>query len=93
MYRIPPLHAGLAMISDFLGAELSGDCTGDYIDDTTTGKTVYRGDCSVAENSCPDHVGYDHINNYMNYGTDRCQMHFTPLQGARMRLLFGLRKK
>ncbi|CAK1363142.1 unnamed protein product [Cercospora beticola] len=67
----------------------SCDGPGDYVDDTTVGIHVYRGDCTAAVNSCPDHVGYDDISNYMNYGKDVCDMHFTALQGQRMRVLYG----
>jgi hypothetical protein len=64
-----------------------GGCTapGDYVDDTAFEASPAFG-CPVGRDSCPNHAGNDPIENFMDYSDDSCLIHFSTMQGARMRL-------
>jgi PKD repeat protein len=87
-----PYHKGRTTtheIGHWLGLRhIWGDqegCTGsDYCSDTpVAGAPNYR--CTAGTNSCPDNIGNDMIENYMDYTNDECMNIFTLEQKARMR--------
>ena len=57
---------------------------GDFIGDTPTQAGNTFGACPIGRDSCPALAGSDDIPNLMNYATDECWDHFTPVQADAM---------
>lgn len=67
-----------------------GDCTvDDYCADTPVAGAANYG-CPVGEDSCPDELGLDMIDNYMDYTYDACMDIFTQDQRDRMRTVMSV---
>ena len=57
---------------------------GDLVTDTPSQAGNTFGACPIGRDSCPTLAGADDIPNLMNYATDECWDHFTPVQGDLM---------
>jgi hypothetical protein len=71
----------------FEGYACSG--SGDYVGDTPLQSTATNG-CPTRKDSCLSNIGFDSIQNYMDYSTDPCYNNFTPGQAQRMGGLWSM---
>jgi len=57
---------------------------GDHVDDTTPEESPSKG-CPINRKTCPGSLGFDPVQNFMDYSDDACMTSFTPGQAKRLK--------